>query len=92
MDTVTNTDGRTVLTYVEYRHDPDPSDSTIETIMTYYIQTGDRLCIEMDRHVTGLFPRATWIRLLENAGFTVGEWQCSHGDAAGRCLLVGTLQ
>ena len=35
-----------------------------------------------DRHEGGLFPRATWVRLLEGAGFTVEreEWRHSEVD------------
>ena len=33
-----------------------------------------------DRHETGLFPRATWIRLLQGAGFAVDSVRRPIGD------------
>ena len=62
-------EGDVELTYVEYDHDPDPSDSTIETIFVYFIMEKGKFRVEMDRHVTGLFSIATWGRLLAEAGF-----------------------
>lgn len=61
--------GEDKVSYTAYVYDPDPNDTAIETIMTYYIESAGALRIELDRHVTGLFPRATWFRLLDMAGF-----------------------
>ncbi len=36
--------------------------------------------VHHDRHEEGLFPRATWIRLLEAAGFVVERRPWSHSD------------
>jgi hypothetical protein len=69
----THTAGGTELTYFEYTYDPDPADTTIETIMHYFIREGDKLHIERDHHVLGLFPKTAWLRLLEAAGFAVEE-------------------
>lgn len=66
----THAEGNTEVTYLECAYDPDPADTTIETVMFFLIRTPGGLRIEHDRHVTGLFPRATWIRLLERAGFS----------------------
>ncbi len=62
-------EGDLELTYVEYDHDPDPSDSTIETIFVYFVTEKGEFRVEMDRHVTGLFSIETWGRLFAEAGF-----------------------
>lgn len=65
----THEHGAIRATYFSYSWDPDPNDTAIETFMVYLIEEGGTLRIEHDRHVTGLFARATWLRLLEVAGF-----------------------
>lgn len=67
----THLNGETQLTYVEYTYDPGRKDSTVETIMFYLIHRPGGLRIEKDRHVTGVFNRETWFRLMEEAGFSV---------------------
>ncbi len=61
------------LSHVEYVYDPDPSDTRVEVIMTYFIRTGGLLEIEFDRHTLGLFSRTDWLRLLTEAGFHARE-------------------
>ena len=69
VDDDTNSDGETTLTYVEYSIDLDPSDTTVETTYVFFIARDGELRMEVDRHTTGLFPLATWERLLTEAGF-----------------------
>lgn len=92
IDHATGGDGDREVTWFEYTHDPDPDDTTVETVMTCLIRTPAGLRLEHDRHVTGLFPRATWLRLLRGAGFAV---EARAFDLAGWPrpyeLLVGTL-
>lgn len=80
------------LSHVEYVYDPDPSDTTIEVIMTYFIRKGGLLEIEFDRHTLGLFPRADWLRLLAEAGFHAREqtFQLRTSNQT-YTILVGTL-
>jgi hypothetical protein len=88
-----HSDGETELTFLEYCYDPDPGDTTVESVMTYLIRRGGEVRIEHDRHVTGLFPKRTWLRLIEEAGFDVEEWPCRHGDDPRQAvLLVGILR
>jgi len=68
-----HSDGETELTYFAYTYDPDPEDTTIETIMFYVIRNASGLRTEQDRHVNGLFPLQTWIDLLNEAGFEVEQ-------------------
>jgi SAM-dependent methyltransferase len=62
-------DGR-ALRYLEWMWDPDPSDSTYLVHYAFLLRTADgQVHPEYDRHVEGLFPRASWLRLLSEAGF-----------------------
>ena len=69
----TSRNDKTELTHVEYAHDPDPSDTTIESVMVYFITEDGRLRVELDRHVTGLFSIETWDRLIQKSGFEVSR-------------------
>ena len=81
------------FTYIQYCTDPDPSDSTVETVFVYIIKTDDGLEVETDRHVTGLFPLTTWQGLLAEAGFEVETRPYPVYDDDGEgYLLVGTLR
>ncbi|HIJ65914.1 MAG TPA: class I SAM-dependent methyltransferase [Candidatus Hydrogenedentes bacterium] len=89
----TRSNDRTELTHIEYIHDPDPNDTTIESIMFYLIRENDGLRIEQDRHITGLFPIQTWVDLMVETGFTVEKWPYPvHEDARESYLLVGLLK
>ena len=63
--------GRVDVTIDEYLHDPDSDDTQIESIYTYTIKEIGKERVEKDTHITGLFPIATWTRLMESAGFRV---------------------
>ena len=65
----THRNGGLDLTYVEYSTDLDPSDTQLETAYVFFVREGRELRVEVDRHLTGLFPIATWDRLLREAGF-----------------------
>ena len=62
-------DGRS-LRYLEWTHAPEPADGT--TYVTDYAIVargpGDELQIVHDRHTLGLFPEATWKRLIAEVG------------------------
>jgi SAM-dependent methyltransferase len=57
------------LRYLEWVWDPDPDDTTYLCDFAYLLrdESGSARCVQ-DRHVCGLFPRATWLGLLETAG------------------------
>ena len=93
VDHSTRSDERTELTYVEYSHDPDPDDTTMETVVFYLIREEGKLRIEQDLHILGLFPKASWLNLMEETGFRVLENMCFFGDEPGQgCLLLGILK
>jgi len=58
------------LRYLEWVLDPDPGDTLVTTDFAYILRDKDRVRVEYDRHVTGLFARATWLRLLQAQGFS----------------------
>jgi hypothetical protein len=57
------------LRYLEWVTDPDPDDCTYQVDYAFMLREGDRIRVEHDRHVEGLFPRALWLRLLREVGF-----------------------
>ena len=62
-------DGR-ALRYLEWTWDPVPDDGTCIVDFAFLLREADGSVRAVhDRHVEGLFPRATWLRLLEEAGF-----------------------
>jgi len=84
-------DGTTDLTFIEYSHDPDPEDTMTETIMVLFIKKDGQTKVELDRHQTGLFPKATWIKLLQKSGFIVEEKEYPvHDDNRQSWLFVST--
>ncbi len=62
-------DGR-ALRYLEWVWDPDPDDGEYTADYAYVMREPDgSVTVERDRHIEGLFDRATWLRLLDEAGF-----------------------
>lgn len=62
-------DGRG-LRYLEWSWDPDPDDATTEVAFAFLLREADgTVRVETERHRFGLFPRASWLRWLEEAGF-----------------------
>jgi SAM-dependent methyltransferase len=58
------------LRYLEWSYDPDPTDTTFVTDFAMLLREGaDDVRVRYDRHVEGIFPRATWLALLEAVGF-----------------------
>jgi SAM-dependent methyltransferase len=58
------------LRYLEWTWDPDPDDDTVLMELTYVFHEPDgSVRVEHDRHVCGLFARATWLALFDEAGF-----------------------
>ena len=58
------------MRWLEWRWDPDPSDTTYLVDYAYVFREADgSVHVEHDRHVEGLFTRAEWLRWLTEAGF-----------------------
>jgi SAM-dependent methyltransferase len=73
-------DGRAAR-FLEWTWDPDPLDSTYTVDYAYLLREADgSVRVEHDRHVEGLFPRATWLRLLSEAGFQARSVPVEHSE------------
>jgi SAM-dependent methyltransferase len=78
------------VTYFQFTHDPDPSDTQAETIYFFAIRRGGAVETVEDRHVQGIFPLATWLRLMSEAGFDVAKRPYPvHPDGHAAWLLTG---
>jgi SAM-dependent methyltransferase len=73
-------DGRG-LRYLEWVSDPDPADTTYVVDYAFILRgPGDAVRVEHDRHVEGVFPRADWLRLLSEAGFSPRVVPFEHSE------------
>jgi SAM-dependent methyltransferase len=73
-------DGRG-LRYLEWTWDPDPSDDTYTVDFAYLLKdSAGSVRGEQDRHIEGLFSRATWLRLLHEAGFDARSVPFDHSE------------
>ncbi len=73
-------DGR-ALRYLEWVWDPDPDDETYVADYAYLLRDpSGRVRVEHDHHVCGLFPRAAWLRTLEEVGFAAERRSADLGD------------
>ena len=61
--------GERGVRYLEWVWDADPSDTRVNYEFILALKEGDELRTVVDRQVVGVFPRATWLRLLEDVGF-----------------------
>jgi len=59
----------TILCYSEFFH--KIKESMYEYLFVYYIKNKKKggLSLEQDRHYCGLFPKASWVKTLEDVGF-----------------------
>ena len=87
----TERDGVAIRTE-EVVHDADPDDTVVESHFTYTITERGARRVEHDIHVTGLFPIATWLALLQEAGFEADLIPLpGDGDGCGETLFRGVL-
>ena len=80
------------ITTEETVHDADPSDTVVESHFTYTIDERGAKRVERDVHATGLFSIATWMLLMEEAGFRTDRVPIpGDGDGCGENLFCGVL-
>jgi SAM-dependent methyltransferase len=73
-------DGRS-LRYLEWCWDPDPDDTTYLADYVYVLrERGTDVRVVHDRHLEGLFPRDTWRRVIEQAGFRIRDMRGADAD------------
>lgn len=61
------------LRYLQWDHDPDPSDEQYSVDFAYLIQDGHQLLRQFETHTCGLFSFETWIELIEAEGLIAGS-------------------
>jgi SAM-dependent methyltransferase len=64
-------EGGRALRALQWDWDPDPADDTYTVEFAFLLREGMSVKAVHDRHVEGLFSRATWMRLLTGAGYQV---------------------
>ncbi len=64
-------DGDRAMRCTMWSWDPDPDDTTCCTEFGFLLRENGEVRAVLDRHVEGLFPEATWERVLSEAGFAV---------------------
>jgi SAM-dependent methyltransferase len=62
-------DGFRALRCLEWTWDPDPLDDTYAVEYALLLREGAEIRAVHDRHIAGLFARATWMRILSSAGY-----------------------
>ena len=76
----------------EHLSDQDPSDTVVESLFVYTISENGVQRVERDLHLSGLFPIATWMELMAEAGFGVAVIPLpGDGDGCGEHLFCGVL-
>ena len=70
------------LRYLEWTWDPDPTDDTYTVEYAFLLREGGSVQAFSDRHVEGLFSRATWLRILGSVGYRVEIVSRPVGDGA----------
>jgi SAM-dependent methyltransferase len=74
-------DGARGLRYLEWTWDPDPSDTKYTVDYAFMLRTPDGVTRAVhDRHIEGLFTRATWLRVLTEAGFDAHAVPVDHSE------------
>lgn len=92
----TGMDGRDVgddwgVRYMEWTWDPDPADDTVLTEYVFLLRSPDGVRSVHETHETGVFPIATWTRLLQRSGFAPeAVRELTTEDRSPRVLFVGT--
>jgi hypothetical protein len=84
-------DGR-ALRFLEWTWDPDPADDTYTVDYAYILrEAGGGARVVQDRHIEGVFSRATWLRMLDEAGFDARRMSFTHSEVAGEMdMFIGT--
>jgi SAM-dependent methyltransferase len=75
-------DGRDrAMRYLSWSWDPDATDTTVVTDYTYALRDANgNVRVIHDRHIEGVFPRDTWLRLLSGAGFDPRVVPFNHSE------------
>jgi len=77
--------------YLEWVWDPDPTDEEALSEFAFVLrETNGATSVEHETHRWGLFTRATWLRLLQEAGFEASSvFEETPEDRPMRELFLG---
>lgn len=75
--------------YLEWTWDADPDDTEVNYEFILALKEGDELRTVVDRQIIGVFPRATWLRLLEDVGFKAEVVEDPSTDGERTEVFVG---
>ena len=81
-DLLEEDEGQRSLRGLIWSWDPDPADDTFTTEFAFLLREKGTVTAVHDRHVEGLFTRATWVRVLESVGYRVEGTPRPLGDGA----------
>jgi SAM-dependent methyltransferase len=84
-----HTKGDVEIIFIENMYDPDPADTTYEVTFVYLIRRGGKQEVQIDHHVTGIFPLPIWIRLLKETGFEVVRTETTASEFEKIPTLIG---
>jgi hypothetical protein len=73
-------DGSRALRCLQWSWDPDASDDTFVAEYAFLLRDGVEMRAVHDRHIEGLFPKATWLRLLSSVGYEVDTIERPIGE------------
>ena len=78
--------------YLSWSSDPDADDTCTRTDFAFLLRTADgTVTVAHDTHEFGLFPRATWLKILSDAGFRARSVaEVTSEDRLPREVFVGT--
>ena len=69
METIEGREGDRALKCLAWTWDPDPADTSYVVDYAYLLREGGSVQAVHDRHVEGVFSRATWLRVLTDCGY-----------------------
>lgn len=79
------------LRYLEWTHAPSEGETSFVIDFAYLLKEADgTVKVFADRHVCGLFPRQTWLKLLQECGFQGRAVPFEHSEAvSGTEMFLG---
>jgi hypothetical protein len=83
-------DGRGIR-FLEWSHDPDPTDTTVVTEYSFLVKDRDGAVRSFhETHTHGVFARARWLALLESVGFVAEVLtERTDEDRTPRAMFLG---
>ena len=84
-------DGRAIR-YLQWNRPAAPGGTTARTTFVYVLDEGNATRVEHEDHITGLFPRDTWLTIISEAGLDAAAVEYDHSEfspGAERELFIG---